>query len=380
MKIALITTRPISLDSGADSRNFYMYKNLRKLHEVDLIYPKTFLNGKSNREISLSTRIRFLLLGRIPYVEVLKEANFDKIFLSKISKYDVIQFEELSSYFALHKHLRNVKAKLVLDTHNIDYVRFTSEIGKKNLTERLIGLLLANKLKRDEIRIAKTMDSVIVCSNIEKEYFSKYVSNRKVHIISNAVDTTRFKVNIDRKRKSHTVLFMGLLSYAPNAEGIKNYIEFVHPKVRSKIKDYKLIIIGKNPPKWLKLLYENDTSIDLKGFVEDVRPYISDAGVCICPISSGSGTRLKILEYMSMGKPIVSTVKGAEGISVKDKENILLADDNVNFAELIIKLFKKPTYSSLLGRNAKKVIDSNYSWSHNLDLLKKLYTNLKTAS
>ena len=367
-KIAIISAKKPALESGSEGRNYYLSNGLAKKFSVKVYLPTL---RASEKKLDLLHRVKLIVSGKIPYIEILKKAQFKEKDLSQLKNIDIVQIQEMSGYYMFEKYLDGVKGKIVLDTHNIDYLRFLSETESKNIVERYLGRLLSIKLKRMELKALQKFDHILVCSQLEKDYYSKHIDSNKITVIPNGADYKTF--NASKRPMDNTILFMGLLSYQPNIEGLKYYIEQIHPKVLSKIPNAQLMILGKDAPEWLKNAAINDPTIKLVGFVKDVREYLKKAKVCICPILSGSGTRLKILEYMAMGKPVVSTSIGAEGIMVKNKHNILLADNSNLFSENIVTVLLDKKLSEKLGRNARRVIKKNYMWDTIIEKLQKLY-------
>ena len=170
--------------------------------------------------------------------------------------------------------------------------------------------------------------------------------------------------------------FMGSLSYQPNSTSINIYLNRVHPIVKKEIPDIKFYIIGKDCPEWLMQQSKLDNSIKIIGFVKDVRSYICNADVCIAPIVAGSGTRLKILEYMAMGKPVVSTSIGAEGLEVENNRNILIADEWNRFAGIIVELLNSNCLSEKIGLNGRSLVEEKYDWKSIAEKQKRVYERL----
>jgi glycosyltransferase involved in cell wall biosynthesis len=166
-------------------------------------------------------------------------------------------------------------------------------------------------------------------------------------------------VNIKRKYNlnGRIVLFMGLPSFRPNKEAIDFLINKVFPMVVKEFPEAELVVIGG------KLGFKKDWLIN-PGTIpfEEIPAFVKASEVCVAPIFSGSGTRLKILEYMAAGKPVVSTTKGAEGIAVATGKNIMIAENADEFKEKILYLFNHHEIGDRIGRAGEMVIRSNYSW------------------
>jgi glycosyltransferase involved in cell wall biosynthesis len=118
--------------------------------------------------------------------------------------------------------------------------------------------------------------------------------------------------------------------------------------------------VGRRPPRRLQALASGNVVVT--GAVEDIRPYLGKAAVCVVPLRSGSGTRIKIFEAMAMGKAVVSTPLGAEGLPVQHGENIILAEDPADFARQVVALLRDPQRRAQMGQAARQLVEQNYGW------------------
>jgi glycosyltransferase involved in cell wall biosynthesis len=155
------------------------------------------------------------------------------------------------------------------------------------------------------------------------------------------------------------LIFTGTLSYFANLEGIRWFLSEVYPIVQSQLPAVKLIITGKNDGVSLPTA----DNVTLTGFVEDVRPLIASARVSLAPLLVGGGTRLKILEAMALGTPVVATTKGAEGLRAVDGEHLLIADTPAQFADAVIRLLQNGKISQKLADNSCRLVRQQYDWS-----------------
>jgi glycosyltransferase involved in cell wall biosynthesis len=140
------------------------------------------------------------------------------------------------------------------------------------------------------------------------------------------------------------------------------YINEIHEKVKKKNPDVRLFAIGMDKG-WLNDLRVSDSSVEPLGFVDDVRPYLDQAVIGICPIRYGSGTRIKLMTYMAAGLPVVSTRKGAEGVDYVDGNDIVLADNADDFAEAISKMLNNQAFRDEIARNGREFVLKNYDWN-----------------
>lgn len=251
--------------------------------------------------------------------------------------------------------INRIKAKVIYHAHNVEYLL------RKQKNNRIIAMIT----KWAEGNIMKKSGLSTAVSEVDALNF-KRLYRIKPFILPNGVDVERFeRVNDDQINKIKTkynlngkvILFMGLTSFKPNKEAIDFLINDVFPNVIKECPDAKLAVIGGD------IKYKNKWLIN-PGIIpfEEIPIFIQACDVCVAPIFSGSGTRLKILEYMAAGKPVVSTTKGAEGIIVEDGENIILADDEKSFTVKITCLLENQKLTVKIGNQGKALVGANYSW------------------
>lgn len=391
MKILFIADILPDLTSGSAVRNYYVLQALSSNHEVEVIglcdnahdvntdiykdlhVRYTLLERKS---LNIYQRLWYLLLGKIPYVQQRTSIVLPYFIQQKLKTYDLIHLSELNAYFFMKKYMNLIIKPVVLDAHNVEYKRLKAELAFGSFLKKIAGSILVWLVKSYEIQAIKKISCLLVCSSIDKQYFEQYISNENIYVIPNGVDISYFSQHIVVKSKKISIVFMGLLSYFPNTEGLQYYFNEIHPFIIKKFPKSKIHIIGKNAPLWLIQKAKHDSTIILHGFVKDTRMLIAQATVCIAPLLSGSGTRLKILEYMAMGKAIVSTIQAAEGLEVLPNKNILVAHNSMEFINALLNLIQNPNMSSQIGKNAYSLVATRYDWKHIAVQLNLLYAHL----
>lgn len=382
MKILFVSTCIPSLSRGSSVRIYNLIKEaVNTGNVVDVIT----LYDEGEKEIDLEK-----VLGVNRYIKIEKKYNsiFTHLYYSifkkippyfvdyrfsgldiEVKKYltenkpDIIQFELLHTYDALNSilpDLKNTGAKIVLDEHNYEYKAFTESISTFKLIKRLLGIYMAPNILRIEKKAAEYSDHVFVCSVEDKGHLNKLVSEKKVTVIPNGVDCDYF--NLSEQVKNHSIVFAGGVNYPPNNDALQYFFQDIYPKVKKILPDVSITLLGGKPNQWLEDLASEDKSIHTPGLVPDVREYINSACVCISPIRKGSGTSLKILEFMGSGKPIVSTSVGVRGINLR-KDDIIKADSPEDFANGIINLMKDSNLANKIGMNARETAEKEYSWN-----------------
>jgi sugar transferase (PEP-CTERM/EpsH1 system associated) len=203
---------------------------------------------------------------------------------------------------------------------------------------------------------------VLTVSENDRDYFARFIPPSKITVIPTGVDVDYFQPQADRE-KSNTLVFTGSMDWLPNEDAVCYFAERILPLVRRQIPETTLQVVGRRPSKRLSALADRDRGVQVTGQVEDIRPYVREASVYVVPLRIGGGTRLKIFEAMAMGKAVVSTTVGAEGLPVQHGKNILLADDAEDFARQVIGLLENHEARTALGRAARELVEQKYSWA-----------------
>jgi GT2 family glycosyltransferase/glycosyltransferase involved in cell wall biosynthesis len=209
---------------------------------------------------------------------------------------------------------------------------------------------------RYELRLLPKLDRIQVCSREQAVYLASFLPALKGRIDDEyraGIDTSLYEFR-PGGREPFTLLFLGSFRHAPNQEALNWFVQGVLPKVRAHEPRARLIVIGSDPPPRHSL--PEDDGIELKGFVEDVREPLGRYAIFVCPILSGSGVRVKLLEAFAAGIPVVSTRLGAEGLAAKDGEICALADDEEGFAERVVDLLKSPGKAAELAWRAREEV------------------------
>jgi glycosyltransferase involved in cell wall biosynthesis len=182
----------------------------------------------------------------------------------------------------------------------------------------------------------------------------------RVYVVPNGVDAQFFSP-LGNSRDPETLLFFGTLDYGPNADGLIWFCREVFPRLRESHLSVRLEVVGLNPPPRV-LDLERIPGVHITGFVPDIRPKLWSATMCVVPLQVGGGTRLKILEALAAGCPVISTSVGAEGLDLVDGEHLLIADDADGFARGAIALLGSEDLRNRLARAGRQVVAQRYDW------------------
>jgi glycosyltransferase involved in cell wall biosynthesis len=251
---------------------------------------------------------------------------------------------------------------LVLDAHEIAYdiVRQIAQ-SDVSLGRRLYAELNWRKLRRDERAAFRSADGIYACSVADQERVLTDAPSARTVVIPNAADVDFYQPRpSDPPSDGRTVVFFGLLSTFPNIDGVLFFLREIWPRIAAERPEARCKIIGARPP--ASVVQLAGPRVEIAGFVEDLRPHLAAGAVLVVPLRLGGGTRLKIVEGMAMGKPIVSTALGAEGIEAVPERDILIADEPSGFASSVVRLLDDPALAARLGRSARQLAVERYSW------------------
>jgi polysaccharide biosynthesis protein PslH len=265
---------------------------------------------------------------------------------------------------------------LVVDSHNIDYdlARQYARDGS-SLVRRLYASANWRKLRREELGTYCSADGVYLCSAADERRLLDEVPEARTTVIPNAADVEYYQPRpTDPPPDGRTVVFFGLLSYVPNIDGVTHFVQDIWPWIAEAHPEARCKIIGGRPPP--SLLALAGPRVELTGFVSDLRPHLAAAAAVVVPLRLGGGTRLKIVEAMAMGKAIVSTELGAEGIEVVPGRDLLIEDEPRAFADAVNRLLAQPSLAARIGQSARQLAVERYAWSEAARALEIFYRQI----
>jgi polysaccharide biosynthesis protein PslH len=216
-------------------------------------------------------------------------------------------------------------------------------------------------LEQTEVRTADTFATHITCSELDSERLRRLVPDANVAVIPNGVDCEYF-VSQDRVTRPDSLAFVGTMNWYPNVDAMMFFLNEVWPRLRSGVPTVTLDIAGSNPPAALIRLAESLPGVTVHGYLPDVRPLIDSAALMICPIRDGGGTKLKILDAFAMQKCVVAHPIACEGIAATADREVVLATTAEEFVAAIAALLKDPDRRAAIGRAARALVESRYSY------------------
>jgi glycosyltransferase involved in cell wall biosynthesis len=293
--------------------------------------------------------------------------------LIRQNNYDII----LLHYWWLHKMLpKNLgNVKVIIDTHGLLFEKVLLEANLQNgFYRRIKEAMYAAIYKKKEISSLNRSDLLVFNSEQDKIKYLTELSGKVNSItISNGQDLNYFNSE-NYAKAENTILFYGSLGGIQNQVAFERFWNNIYPLIQKENNKIKLIVLGNNPPKWIREL-END-NIVITGFVEDIRPYIAQCNVCILPLSIGAGFRGRVVEVMALGVPVVGTHNALDNLNMISGVHGYISDDNKELANYILELLKNKNLNLEMSANCIMFIQNNFSIENTYIRLSKFISSL----
>jgi glycosyltransferase involved in cell wall biosynthesis len=275
----------------------------------------------------------------------------------------------------IHKNPLLPPVRRIISVHECYYLARLKDYrfhkwGRKKIRE-LINL---KGLKKYEFEMYAQADKVLTLTPQGREELLAIRSDLDISIVPHGVDVEHFSYS-NPGGGEQSVVFVGNYLHYPNVDAVLYFHQEIWSKVKAICPKLKFIIVGQAPPPEIQNLTQ-DESITVTGRVDDVTPYIREGQIFICPVRLGGGFRGKILEAMAVGRPIVSTSLGAEGIPSKNGENIIVADDPEDFAGGIKKLLKDRDLYERIRQAGRKLVEEKYAWAKGVEVLEGILEDM----
>jgi polysaccharide biosynthesis protein PslH len=250
----------------------------------------------------------------------------------------------------------------VLFTHNVEAVIWKRQYEvARNPLWKLISWREYRAVERSERWYLSRADQVVAVSEVDRIYFARFIDPARITVIPTGVDAQYFQPALIPEQPG-LLVFTGAMDWMPNEDGVLYFVNEVLPRIRAEFPTVTLRLVGRSPSARIRALAESSNGVQVTGRVEDIRPFVHDAEVYVVPLRIGGGTRLKIFEAMAMGKAVVSTPVGAEGLPVHHGQDILLADGAQELASHVLTLLRNATMRRSLGQAARRLVAENYGW------------------
>ena len=398
MRVLLLTqVLPYPPDSGPKIKTWNVLKYLAQQYDVTLV---SFVRGDQTAEVnqlknycrvvyvvpisrgtwgdcwymikSLLTHQPFLIVrdDRAAMHEVIKQ-------LTTATQFDIIHVDQLN----MAQYAERVTgACKVLDAHNALWLLYkrlweTMPPGpKKWLLGRDWRLL-----KQYEGEICRRFEGLLTVSEEDKVALQEAAGlSLEATVIPIAVDTDEI-VKIRRCAEADHILHIGTMFWPPNIDGVLWFLHEIFPLIQVKRPKITFDVVGAKPPPEIMAYNSKGSGVNVAGYVDDPTPYYKAAGVMVVPLRAGGGMRVKILNALAQGLPIVSTTLGCEGIAVEPGRHLLIADTPESFAQATILLLEDKRLANELGYNGRQLVQSTYDFRVACDPLDVLYRQVIAA-
>lgn len=385
MNILLLTQIvPYPPDSGPKVKTYYLLRYLAAHHRVTLV---TFTRNEReeqdaaalrelcaevhtvhlsrSRARDLATFVRSLATGRPWIIERDDNSAMHCLLAALVTQaaaagrpFDLVHADQLN----MAQFAEPLRLPRLLDQHNAVWTIF------KRLAQQERGLrrLLLNRewrlLKRYEGQVCRAFEAVTTVSAEDRNALNEAIgSPRDMPIIPIAVDADQ-EQPIPRARAARGILSLATMMWPPNVDGVLWFAHEIYPLVRQQNPHTRFYVVGQRPVAAVRALPDNDPSIEVTGYVPNPAPYIANSVCLIVPLRSGGGMRVKILEALARGIPVVSTTIGYEGIDLIPDEHLLVADTPQEFAGAILRLLNDPTLGARIAAAGRQRLIDRYDW------------------
>lgn len=301
------------------------------------------------------------LLSPLPYIvtshttrryarrlrELLESEPFDAV---------ICEWTPYANFLREHPEQRSI-----IVAHNIEsQIWRRYEANERNPIRRWYIAIQRAKVERFEQDCFHWVRGATAVSRIEAEEIAHFGVDYRVEVVDNGVDVDFFHP-MDHEVDPDRIVFSGALDWRPNQDAVEYFVHEILPRIRERRPGAHFAVVGREPPRHVRDL-DRVEGVSITGTVDDVRPYLASAALCAVPLRIGGGSRLKILAAMAMGRPVVSTTIGAEGLEVHDGEDIVLADGAADFAEAVLRGLEDSERMARIARAGRDLVERRYRW------------------
>ena len=306
-----------------------------------------------------------------------KEFTNRLIEVLKADIYDVVQLETLFMVPYVETIRKYAKANIVLRAHNVEHLIWERIAkGTRFFLKRAYIKHLAKTLKNYELNAISQVDGIAAITRKDAAFFRKYCATPTIDIPF-GVYPEEFTPNYEISDKP-SFYHIGSMNWIPNEEGIRWFIDDCLEAVVEKTPDFVFHLAGRHMPEWLREL--KNPHVDVVGEVPNAAEFVANHDVAIVPLLSGSGIRIKIIESMAMGKTVITTQIGAEGILYTEDTNVIIAENKAKMAEAIRRVNENPSLAVEIGKAARKLVEEVYDNNKLIERLLMFYQQIKPTS
>lgn len=374
---------PFPPAGGALQRTYHLLRHAASQHEVHLIalhQPRLLPTSAGLAEsvealsaICASVRVFPMPSERSPFhrslaaaQSVISSSPFDVAWLRSGHMAQAIRESGVARPFDL-VHVDTIGlwpmvrdgSPIVLGHHNIESALMERRAAHESpWWRRTLMRRDADKLRKLERRAARAAAVNLVVSRLDGDQLDAIAPGAAVEVVENGVDTEYWKPS---SHSGRGIVFAGTLGWYPNRDAVEFLLSDIWPALLARGANRRLVVVGRDPPPAARAAAA-DRRVEVTGFVPDVRPYLRDASIYVCPMRVGGGTRLKILDALAMAKPLVSTAIGVEGLDLVEGQHYLRAETADDFVRQILRLESDTSLRERLGAAGRSVVEARYDW------------------
>jgi glycosyltransferase involved in cell wall biosynthesis len=399
MRVLLLTqVLPYPPDSGPKVKTYYVLKYLAQQHDVTLVsfvresdrpeyidHLKTLCEQVITVPITRSKSRDLAFLGRSlisgePWMMLRDERPEMRQTLAGLAArehYDIVHADQTNmGQYALPF----TSSRKVLDLHNALWMLYRRLAETTPPTSPMKYILARDwpLLKRYEGALCRQFDAVTAVTEEDRALLIEAGAQDDITVIPIAIDTDE-QALVNRRPSAPHIVHIGTMYWPPNINGITWFLDHVYPLVKREVPDVRCTLIGSRPPESITRRAQDDRTLTVTGYVEDPLPFLEDASMMVVPLQAGGGMRVKILNSLSQGIPMVSTWVGCEGIRVTHEHDILIADEAPAFAQATIRLLTDYDLNERITRNGRQTAEQLYDYRQACRPLDAIYSPLSVT-
>ncbi len=384
MKILQLTNKiPYPPKDGGAIATLNLSKGLADLgHEVTILtmnthkhyfdinkIPKSITDQISFHDVILNTEIKIkdgvynLLFSKMPYNAerfISERYRIKLIELLKSKKFDIVQLEGLYLTPYIKDIRKHSNSLISFRAHNIEHEIWERiALQKKSILKRRYCKLISKRIKRLKKRIINEYDVLIPITQRDADKFNELGNKKPLHVVPFGIDSVKF-IPKPETTTFPSLFHIGTLDWIPNQEGVLWFLKNVWPEILKLHPNLTFNIAGRNAPKWMETQFKNYENVNYLGEIDDAIKFINENAIMIVPLFSGSGMRVKIIEGMALGKAIITTPIGIEGIPATNNVNVIIQNNTIDFIEKIDNLIKNKQLFDDISKNAIKFVKENF--------------------
>lgn len=344
---------------------------------VDYRYKTNFTTVYIDTRVKLFRAFFNLFSKKSYHVQRFVSNDFEFVLKKMLRQknYDIVQLETI--YVAPYIELirRNSNAKIVLRSHNIEHLIWSRHAATiKNVLKKWYVNYLTEKLRKFEIKVFAQVDAIAAITAIDAEFIRNMGCTKPILTVPFGMDVKKCVCMLPGENEKISFFHLGSMNWPPNQEAVRWFLDRCMPVIAKHFPLHTVFLAGRYMPSWVNNYCFN--SLKVVGEVNDAAEFMMNRQVMFVPLLSGSGVRIKIIEGMAMGRTIISTSIGAEGIAYTDNVNIMIADTAQEFIDKFRFCIENPEKCFQIGLNARKLAEEEHEIKRASAPLVKLYSDM----